>query len=550
MNFDIDLMPLDPTSFLPFIGLYAETHFKFWVPFSRIFRREPELIFDTPWRLEPGQTPTIFLVIKDAHEYPVNLIEVEISVHQGGNLISNERWELDQTIQKSLTQIEFCLSHQLPNGEVLIKPILKYSVNNKILVMEVDNYPQIEKLPLRIWVADEELPSISGWVSGDTHLHTSLTMDQIEFGASLDQTRKCAKLFGLDFITATDHSYDLDDHLDDYTRNDPDLTKWKESRNLIQKMNSPEALTIIPGEEISVANSKGATVHLLHYNDNEFFPGSGDSGDDWPNLKSELTIDEVLTNRSSNTVSVGAHTAYKFPWLQRTLLNRGFWGENDHDNPKLDGVQVLCGTPASSDFHDSRALWIEALLRGNKLSVYGGSDGHGNFNRNWHVKMPAWALGIHEDQIFGQVRSLLRADSNKLSDLMQAMQTGRSALSTGPVGDMTVTLKNRDERFGIGDSLSTNKGQELDVHFSGVCSKEFGATMDVTLYLGQIASEDETICYRETDLDDNFEKHFSFTVDGKSYLRYELTSEGSRWPGVYMSSPIWINILEQAASAI
>ena len=51
----------------PLLGMYAETHFRFWIPLSRYFQREPELIFDSPWRLEPGQPLTLFLVIKDAH---------------------------------------------------------------------------------------------------------------------------------------------------------------------------------------------------------------------------------------------------------------------------------------------------------------------------------------------------------------------------------------------------------------------------------------------------------------------------------------------------
>jgi len=65
---------------VPLIGLYAETHFRFRIPFSRYFKREPELIFDTPWRLEPSQKLSIFLVVKDAHLYPVKLESVEIKV--------------------------------------------------------------------------------------------------------------------------------------------------------------------------------------------------------------------------------------------------------------------------------------------------------------------------------------------------------------------------------------------------------------------------------------------------------------------------------------
>ncbi|NQV15946.1 hypothetical protein HQ531_10855 [bacterium] len=549
MNFPFDLIPshpISPHSFLPFIGLYAESHFKFWIPLSRFFKAEPELIFDTPWRLEPGQTPTIFLVIKDAHLHPVLLINVDITVHQQGKLICSEHWELDRTINDSQTQLEFSLTDcTLPYGEVLVSPSLNYEVGGKILRLEIDNYDQIAKLPLRITIADEMLPVLPGWLSGDTHLHSSLTNDQVEFGASLEQTRKAAQLFGLDFITATDHSYDLDDQPDDYTKNDPELKKWHASRHRILEMNNSDAPTIVPGEEISVANARGAIVHLLHFNDDQFFPGSGDSGEDWPNLHSQYSIAEVLAKRSHNTVSVGAHSAYKFPWLQRLLLNRGFWETKDHENPGLDGVQILCGTPASSNFQNSRTLWIESLLKGFQLSAYGGSDGHGNFNRNWHVKMPAWSLGIHEDQIFAQARTLLRCNSNKMNDLIEAMKLGRTALSTGPVGDLVVTVS--EQRFGIGDTLLIDSQQEMDIHITGVSTIEFGSQMDVTLYLGELNGIQESILYREEDLNNEFERHIPFTPITNSYLRIELTSEGSRWPGVYISSPIWINISESSA---
>ncbi|NQV30191.1 MAG: hypothetical protein HQ508_04820 [Candidatus Marinimicrobia bacterium] len=527
---------------LPLIGLYAESHFRFRIPFSRYFKREPELIFDAPWRLEPGQRPTIFLVIKDAHLFPVTLNSVDIDVHHHQKLICRQSWSLDEHRNSQQSHLEFVLSEcDLPGGEVEITPRLNYSVAGKDRLMIVDNYVQIEKHPLRITIGTDSLPKLKGWVSGDTHLHSSLTNDQIEFGASLEQTRKCAELIGMDFITATDHSYDLDDLPEDYLKNDPDLIKWKNSRDSIAEMNTKSNLTIIPGEEISVANARGDTVHLLHFNDPVYFPGSGDSGEDWPKLKSQLSIDDILQKRSDKTVSVGAHTAYKFPWSQRVLLKRGFWEAADHKNPDLEGVQILCGTPSSASFQASRQLWVEALLEGQHLGAYGGSDGHGNFNRNWHVKLPVWSLGIHEDQIFAQSRTLLRSISNGTDDLIEAMKACRTALTTGPVGEMKLSCSG--QLYEIGDTAKLEKGSALELKVNAYSTQEFGSQLDVSIYVGNLESVQESLLFHQADLASGLDLTLEHTPEASGYLRLEITSDGSRWPGLYLSSPIWIDLI-------
>ncbi len=526
---------------VPLIGLYAETHFRFRIPFSRYFKQEPELIFDTPWRLEPGQNLCIFLVVKDAHLYPVHLGSVEIEVSQNNRILYTRNWTLDQNSKDRQIDFEFSFSDcDLPFGEVEINPTLTYSISGKQRRLQLDNYRGTKKTPLRVTIAREGLPKLTGWQAGDTHLHSSLTNDQIEFGASLEQTRKAAQLLGLNFITATDHSYDLDDQPDDYLKNDPELEKWNQSREHITTLNKENQLTIIPGEEISVANARGATVHFLHFNDPVYFPGSGDSGEDWPQLKSQLSIDDVLAQRSPQTVSVGAHTAYKFPWFQRVLLKRGFWESQDHNNPELDGVQILCGTPAYSAFHTSRQLWIDALLRGHKLGVYGGSDGHGNFNRNWHVTLPMWSLGTHEDQIFAQSRTIVRSDSLDASAIVDAMKHRRTALSTGPMGDLTIT--SGGSAYGIGDTINAKKNETLTICYRGLSTEEFGVAMDVTLYAGDLEAREEKLLFHDSEVLDGFEITQNFIIPGKSYLRLEISSHGSRWPGIYVSSPIWIEV--------
>lgn len=524
---------------LPLIGMYAETHFRFWVPFSRYFSREPELIFDMPWRLNPGEELTVFLIVKDAHRYPTHLKSVSMDILHSGDQIASLDWQLDETIQDHQREFKFvCDQVTLPPGDYEVLPRLRYDVRGKTREMLVDNYKGVRKVPLCVTVSSEKLPSLSGWVSGDTHVHTSLTTDQIEFGASPENTQVVAGLLGLDFLTATDHSYDLDDFADDYLKNDPDLEKWYQSRKALALLNQNDLPTIIAGEEISVANRRGATVHLLHYNDPVYHPGNGDSGEAWPKVQSELTIADVLQRRSPDAISVGAHTGYKFSWLQSLLLKRGSWESRDHHHDGLNGVQILCGTPAYEAFHSSRHLWIQALLQGYKLAVYGGSDGHGNFNRNWHVQLPMWSLGAHEDQIFGQSRTLLKSRTVRVADLVDAMKHRRTALSTGPIGDLSLWIK--DQHWGIGDVVNISTGQALILRASGVSTEEFGLDLDVSIYAGDLVNREESLIYHGSFTSGNFEIHEEVKGVNRSYYRLEISSEGSRWPGIYISSPIWI----------
>lgn len=524
---------------VPLIGMYAEMHFRFWVPFSRYFIKEPELIFDMPWRLNPGQQPTVFLIVKDAHLYPTHLKSISIEIFQAGKQMASLNWQLEETIRDRQKEFKFVLEQAtLPPGHYQVLPHLRYEVAGKIREMVVDNYSGIRKTPLGVTVSAEPLPTLPGWVRGDTHVHTSLTTDQIEFGASPENTQLAAQLLGLDFLTATDHSYDLDDYPDDYLTNDPELKKWHQSRKALAELNQNGLPTIIPGEEISVANGRGATVHLLHYNDPMYHPGNGDSGEEWPKVQSELTIDDVLKRRSPETISVGAHTGYKFSWLQSLLLKRGSWESADHQQEGLNGVQILCGTPAYEAFHASRQLWIEALLQGYKLAVYGGSDGHGNFNRSWHVQLPLWSLATHEDQILGQSRTLLKSKSVQIGDLIDAMRHRRTALSTGPIGDMILRVK--DRHWGIGDVVSIAGEQQLVLNASGMNTAEFGLDLDVSIYSGNLESRQETLIHHESFTSGKFEISKTVKVVNRSYYRLEISSEGALWPGIYVSSPIWI----------
>jgi hypothetical protein len=118
------------------------------------------------------------------------------------------------------------------------------------------------------------------------------------------------------------------------------------------------------------------------------------------------------------------------------------------------------------------------------------------------------------------------------------MKKRRTALSTGPMGDLAVSLKGKV--YGVGDTLSANKDNALKLSIRGASTEEFGSLMDVSLYAGDLESQAETLLFHESELSNEFEINLDFAVPGEAYLRMEISSDGSRWPGIYVSSPIWI----------
>ena len=80
----------------------------------------------------------------------------------------------------------------------------------------------------------------------------------VEFGAPLRPTLEACKVLGLDFICNTDHSYDLDDKIGSWFETDPNLIKWKESREEISKIKGQHSNKI---SELLGYISKSEVIH-------------------------------------------------------------------------------------------------------------------------------------------------------------------------------------------------------------------------------------------------------------------------------------------------
>ena len=70
---------------------YAETHYKFRLPWSPLHRRLPEMVVDAPWMAAPGRDVPLFLCVHDAHRFPVTLRAVRVVVRAGGEMRKAEK---------------------------------------------------------------------------------------------------------------------------------------------------------------------------------------------------------------------------------------------------------------------------------------------------------------------------------------------------------------------------------------------------------------------------------------------------------------------------
>lgn len=533
---------------LPLIPLYAEIHYRFrYFPFSLYFRKAPEIIFDCPWRISPTHEPTIFLLIKDAHSWPITLQSVTLQWESDTGGSGQASFPLTDEISTPWFYQEFTLENEQferPTHLSLV-PTLHFTLRGRKKSVIIDNFSGLPHKPLHTYLSQENFPEMPGWRVGDIHVHTHLTADQVEFGAPLEMTRQGADVLGLDFVTTTDHSYDLDDKPNDYLHNDPQLIKWYTSRREMLRLNEafPKGSQLIPGEEITLRNRKQHNVHLLHLNDSQFFPGSGDGAEHWLKTSSELDLPQVLENRSKRTVSIAAHLDYKVPFLHRLLIDRDEWQFNDLFAPGLDGTQVISGTPASRDFFKSRKLWIKALLNGLRLAVYGGSDAHGNFNIFRQVKMPMIKLFWMNDQIMGQARTMVYSTDRTPDALVSGMQQRRTAATTGPVGNLQLTTLEGTQHQ-IGEVVEISK-EVVTLQLEGISTAEFGPLATIILYQGNLTTRQELIVWEKVPATQIFRiSHaIKLRISTPSFFRLEIKTPGNRrWPGVYLSSPIWVQL--------
>lgn len=534
----------------PPIFLYAETHYRFKYFFSFLKKSEPEILADAPHRIDPDVSLPILLLIKDADRYPVEILSISISVMRGEQHLYAERINSPQSphvttkFWSKIIEINFNNGLEKIYGSININIEITYKRNGKIKTLINNNHRASSKKPLRVFRSQYKLPSIPGWIFGDTHTHSTYTDDQVEFGSPISASLALCKAMGLSFFCVTDHSYDLDDSVDNYLINDPSLPKWKQLQDEITEVNQKEKdFAVVRGEEVSCENSDGRTVHLLLFGSRKFFYGTGDGAERWFKTDCENTVPSILNNKEPVTAAYAGHPTEVVPILQQLLLNRGEWTKGDMASAGLDGIQILNGE-ASDNFKNGLDVWTWLLLKGEKKFIAAGNDAHGNFNRFIQIGIPFFTIREKDSQLFGKMKTAVFSQPNENAVVM-ALKSGKSVITNGPL----ITIEIETDKLGIGKIGDTVQGNKFILKIKGESSPEFGRFVSIRVVQGIIGKREKTIVEIR-----QFSNPYSLhtisdweTVTAFSYIRAEAVTtdgEGTDRHGFCYTNPIWISLYE------
>jgi hypothetical protein len=516
---------------LPF--LYAETHYRFKYFFSYLKKNEPELIIDIPSRIKKGCPMPILLIIKDADKYPVKINSLELFE----NDIPLRIYHINKAVNQPYSEIikEFS-SEEMPYGdhEFLIR--IRYHVNGKERICQTDNHRGTSHKPLKTHFSEDSLPAFKDCIYGEMHCHSNYTSDQVEFGASLYATSYMAKSQGLEFVCITDHSYDLDDFEDNYLINDPNLNKWNKFKSEVKKVNTHSAnALLIPGEEVTVRNSNDQNVHLLVLNSEQFFPGSGDSGEKWFNTYSESSISDITNQTDPSALYFAAHPAESPPFLQKIFIRRGEWHENDCHHPGLHGLQFINGGENMFK-RKGLELWKKQLLSGNKLIGLAGNDAHGNFSVFRQVGFPFFTMRENEYHLFGKWRTGVYMENEELTveNTLNQIRRGNCFLTNGPAVQMRAQDYNSTWRP-IGSLCQSPTHIQISVK----STKEFSVLQNCSIILGDLMKGEECTLFTKEYEKDEFEDIHKLelnTLPDEGYFRSELRTKDNYEA---ISNPIW-----------
>jgi len=521
--------------------LYAEIHYKFRYFFSLLKKSEPEILADVPHRLEPSPVLPVLVIVKDANIYPITLEQLTIKIKfQDG--IFFQKQLLNSAIKISSKYWWNVYNIEIGNYRGWLECSVIFSIERNGVHKNYvnDNYRTTSHSPFKTFIAPSPLPRFDNLLFGECHAHSIYTEDQVEFGAPIYASSHLAKSMGLSFFCVTDHSYDLDDSVDNYLINDPDAPKWIKLQKEIDECNSRTLgnFVIIRGEELSIRNLSDKNVHLLLFGSKDFYKGTGDSAEKWFKNRSELNLADVLSKIGHDVIAISAHPHERVSVLERFLLNRGIWTDDDLSNKQLTGIQFLNGI-RNKAFYKGYRQWVRLLLKGFRLIAIAGNDAHGNFGLFRQIHIPF--IKIREDKIhlFGKFKTGLFCKDIKETDIINSIRDGKAIITDGPVANL-ISNGMVHSNTSIGECIS---GTKHKFSLQALSSKEFGKIDKVTVFIGTIGDE-EKVFFHLRDLNScEFQKDFEIETREVSYVRAEVWTSASssedKLEHFCITNPVW-----------
>jgi hypothetical protein len=510
-------------SFFPASLPYAETHYKFKLPWSPLYRRWPEIFIDGPSFAVPGVIPQFYLVIKDADFFPITIKTVDLSLG-GSSSRPKQSLQLDLRVRGNLEFIPLAIDFSGCMGEIAINAKVvaeKPAGQSKTFLNH--NFPGLFPAALEVRFLESPLPYPGDWHAGEMHCHSDYSNDPVEYGAPLSALQAAGKSLGMGFVLCTDHSYDFYYDKTRYMEATDPIANFQAYRQEALRLNTsadPQSPLLIPGEEVSCGNGRGENVHLLVAGHEGFLPGLGDGGRRWFNNKPDLTVAEVL-DRLGDTPCFAAHPRARVGTLERLIFRRGMWDDGDlrgNDGKSIHGLQFWNGH-TGLDFREGRAFWVKQLLAGKRLFPIGANDAHGDLNQNIGVKTPLFSLYQARNHVFGRVRTVVQSGVKSIAGIQAGLAAGRICATDGPFLRL----------------VRVNNGIEV----SAATTSDFGALRKVVVFSGTVGDSREAVV-KDWNWTSEGPQTFTETIPlspGRAYFRAEARTVQDR---LAIASPVFL----------
>jgi hypothetical protein len=248
-----------------------------------------------------------------------------------------------------------------------------------------------------------------------------------------------------------------------------------------------------------------------------------------------MSIPDLLANLPEDALALAAHPAEKPPFLQRLLIGRGHWRQQDCAQQDLHGLQFINHSGAEID-NQGKQLWLSQLLHGYRQIGLAGNDAHGNFTRFRQIGFPFLTMRENYSHIFGHWRSgIYLPDENKsMTSILQAFGAGACFMTDGPA--LLLQAFDQNNRHHSGSRLQNVSCLKLAAR----SSQEFSALQNIKLLSASEGDQEERIIFSHDPAAESYdyETEIKFAAEKRNgYIRAEVTTKTGR---IALSNPIWI----------